>query len=718
MEIKRYWQVLWKRRLVVLSTFAVATTGALFYSANTPPVYQASVKLLLEQKDGTLSEMAQVSHLSSISRTGTPLDTQAELLRSVPILTRVISDLNLRDPQTSALLTTSEFLRNGKVTNIKGTDLLQLSYRHADPFEAKRICDAWARTFLEDNRLVNRREATNAVTFIGAQLGKTREELKRAEVAVRDYKQRHAALSPTEDARSALLTLSNLETELRQTDAAYREASARLGALRKRVGLNPAEALASTAASQEPSIQRLRQQLLEAETDPILAQGELTASNPKVQARRAQVAALRARLKQEASTVIGSRYMSQGLPQTMDPVRQGLTSDMIQAEVATLGLQSRLASLKRLTTTYQQRVNRLPETELHVTRLERTATLVAERFKTLEQNYEQAKLQEAMNIGNVRIVDTGGVPSAPDNPGLALLLLVGGVAGVLAGVAGVMFVEYLDESIKTPEEAAKALKLTSLGVIPWLKQPRAAQLAALKAPRSPAAEAYRSLRSNLRFLAADRPIQALVFTSAGAHEGKSTTVANLALSLVQSGKRVLLVDADMRRPSQHEVFSLSNKRGLSTVLCDMVALSKAVQAGPIPGLDILTSGPAPASPVELLESPRMAALLAEARTQYDMILFDAPPVIAVTDAQSLATIVDGAVLNIGINRVTRDAARQALARLKASRGWVAGMVVHGMRPDNDWAYASYNDGYFQRLDASRPPMALLEAPKPPVEDAG
>ncbi|HEY9722436.1 MAG TPA: Wzz/FepE/Etk N-terminal domain-containing protein, partial [Oscillatoriaceae cyanobacterium] len=178
MELKQYWQILWKRRWWVLLAFlaVVVVTGVVTFT--TPPVYESSSKLLLEQKDKTLSalgtDLSDISDLSSISRNGSPLDTQAELLKSVPVVMQVIKRVDLRDATTGNLIEPDDFLKHAAVETIKGTDILQISYQDTSPIMATQVADTWAQVFLEQNRLDNRMEASSAAQFISSQLDKTK----------------------------------------------------------------------------------------------------------------------------------------------------------------------------------------------------------------------------------------------------------------------------------------------------------------------------------------------------------------------------------------------------------------------------------------------------------------------------------------------------------------------------------------------------------------
>src|ERR671932_2656048 len=212
-------------------------------------------------------------------------------------------------------------------------------------------------------------------------------------------------------------------------------------------------------------------------------------------------------------------------------------------------------------------------------------------------------------------------------------------------------------------------------------------LVTLSNPRSPVAEAYRTLRTNLEFSSLDHPLRSMVVTSAGAEEGKSTTLANLAVTMAQAGKKVILVDCDLRRPSQHQIFNARNHQGITDLMRDDALLANPpLQDTPIGNLKLLTSGQLPPNPSELLGSRRMEEIIAALLTRAEMLLFDTPPIIAVTDAAVLSSKVDGVLLVIGAGKTKREHARKAKALLDKVNARLIGTVLNNVRLDSGFQY--------------------------------
>ncbi|MEF2246810.1 MULTISPECIES: CpsD/CapB family tyrosine-protein kinase [unclassified Paenibacillus] len=198
-------------------------------------------------------------------------------------------------------------------------------------------------------------------------------------------------------------------------------------------------------------------------------------------------------------------------------------------------------------------------------------------------------------------------------------------------------------------------------------------------PRSPVSESYRTLRTNLDFSSIDEKLQVLMVTSAGPGEGKSTTITNLAVTFAQSDRKVVLIDCDMRKPTTHHTFTLSNRRGASSVLSSQLNLEDVIQSTSIPNLDIITSGTIPPNPAEMIASNRMTAMLDELRQMYDIILVDTPPLLAVTDAQIAATKSDGVILVVDQGKVKKDAAARAVKNLELVKARILGVVLNNVK---------------------------------------
>jgi polysaccharide biosynthesis transport protein len=305
------------------------------------------------------------------------------------------------------------------------------------------------------------------------------------------------------------------------------------------------------------------------------------------------------------------------------------------------------------------------------------------------------------------------LPTSPIGPQVALNTLAAALAGLLAVAIIIGLFEYLDDTVKTPEELAAAVALPTLGAVARLRHGQVAQpQTGLDWSRGPEAEAYRLVRTNLEFSGLEQPFSSVLVASANPGEGKSTTLSHLALVLSQSGKRVIAVDADLRRPSLHRLFDIPNQGGLTNLLLsEMPRVSDYLQPSPIPSLWVLTSGPLPPNPSELLASPRMQALIGLLEAQADIVLFDSPALLAVTDALVLATQVSGTLLVVDSQRTRLAALTRAADLLQKSGTRLLGAVLNKVsrRSGSSLQYYNYYGSKHGRRPAGESGLAAAEA---------
>lgn len=311
-------------------------------------------------------------------------------------------------------------------------------------------------------------------------------------------------------------------------------------------------------------------------------------------------------------------------------------------------------------------------------------------------NAQLGQLQLASNLtrtGGAQLVSEAEVPIDPVSPKPLRNAILAFVVGLLLGVGLAFLRDYLDESIRTREDVERATGgrldvLTAIPVVSQWKEGDKPMLVAATDPSSPASEAYRSLRTSIQFLGLDHPIKVLQFTSAAAAEGKTTTLANLAVTFAQADRRVLVVCCDLRKPRIHEFYGLRNTVGFTSVLLGQVPLHEGVQRVPdIPGLSLLASGPPPPNPAELLGSTRVQELFVRMRDMYDIILVDSPPVLPVTDAAILAGLSDATVVVATANRTGRRDLHRTVEELAAVRAHVVGGVLNGVSSGSAYYYS-------------------------------
>ncbi len=342
-----------------------------------------------------------------------------------------------------------------------------------------------------------------------------------------------------------------------------------------------------------------------------------------------------------------------------------------------------------------------PEEQAALSRLETQRNEARIRYTDAFNKLNDLQVSQIQQSNNVQSIEPAVAPGGPIRPRVLNNTLLAAVVGGLLGLGIIFLIEYLDDTVKTPDQVMADTGLSTLGAVAQIKGEKVGDLLiAHHKPRDPISEAYRVLRTNLSFSAIDKELQDVLITSSSPGEGKSTTTANLATVLAQTGKRVIVVDADLRRPTQHKLFSVPNNHGLTTALLDQkTAVANHIQPTAIRNLSIMTSGPLPPNPAELLNSQRMTHVMSELRKEADVVLYDTPPALTVADAAILSPQVDGCILVVETGKTRRDTFVQAVQRLQKTGANIFGAVMNRLRPGRSGYYYDYYYYYYHYYGA-------------------
>lgn len=359
------------------------------------------------------------------------------------------------------------------------------------------------------------------------------------------------------------------------------------------------------------------------------------------------------------------------------------------------------------------------------TRLEASLAQYRTTYSSLLASAQQARTAEAQATNNLVVAEPAIETDEPIRPRTLTNTLLAAVIGAMLAIGAAFLIEYLDDTVKTPDDVERVSGLSTLGAIARLKDGGAArQIVAWSRTRVPESEAYRTLRTNIQFSSVDKPIKALMVTSSSPAEGKSTTAANLAVVLAQTSQRVIIVDTDLRRPVLHKVFGVPNNTGLTTALLagEATELDLHLQSTEIDTLKVLTSGPIPPNPSELLGSHKMAMLVVSLSEKADIVIFDSPPVLAVTDAAVLSRQVDGVLVVVDAGKTKEQALANAVAELQKANANVLGIALNRLDTRRGYNYYYYyyysdeenGDRRSQSPKGSAPPRIRLPWHKKPA----
>ncbi len=711
-NFQHFWLSIKRRWLPAAGVFGAVFMLTVPVALLQKPSYETAGKLLLKT-DATSSitgvgkEIREFAPLTegNVAPEVSPAKTQSEVILSDPLLERTIAALNLKDEKGKRL--TAKFIKNQlKVKNIPGTDVLTVSYKGADPHKVAAVVNKLMSAYIENNIFTNRAEAVKAGEFIAMQLPRTEATVRQAEAALREFKEKNHIVALNEESRSAVAIIQELETQSNQTQAKLADTNARFADLQKKLNMNSQAAIAGNSLNQSLGVQNVLQEFQKVEQQLAVQRSLFQEDHPKIVDLKVQEANLKALLQERLRQAGSVRQVPSGSLQIGES-KQKLNEDFVKSEVERSGLVNQLAKLSNTQATYKKRVNILPKLEQQQRELERRMAARQSTYEILLKKLQEVGVVENENMGNARILEPAEVPEEPSHLKSAMILILGAMLGILLAAATVVILEVGDTSIKTLKEARELFGYTLLGVIPSLKKKAALggrntestvpELPVRDTPRLPICEAYRMLQANLKFLTSDKALKVIVVTSSIPKEGKSKVSANLAATLAQLGHRVLLVDADMRYPSQHHIWALTNAAGLSDVIVGQAEFKVAVTEV-MANLDVLTAGVIPPNPLALLDSKRMASLIEDFSQTYDFVIIDAPPLIVAADALTLGKMTDGILLVARPGVVDSTSAAAAKESLESSGQNVLGLVVNGVSLEENGSYFYYSKEYHSEED--------------------
>ncbi|MEB3358506.1 MAG: polysaccharide biosynthesis tyrosine autokinase [Synechococcales bacterium] len=686
---RQIWRILRRRWIPIASAVGVSVALGSAAALSQQPTYEAEGTLQISSDQvanliGVLDQLGLEGEAGG--RLGSAAQTEALVLRSQTLLEDVVVALDLRNEE-GELRDPAAIARNLTVRPVGSVDALRIAYTSPDPQVAAAVVNELISQYTDRNVQENRSEAVAAREFIETQLPKVESRLETAESNLRRFKEENQIVSIEEESEAVANALDQLNSEISTQQAQLSASTGRLEFLEDQVGLSPEAAIRANAVSQTPGVQAAVEELQQVEVELATALSRFTEASPIVEELREE--------QRRLTNLLGDRLDDvDSTVTTDDPLQSGegqqdLRQALVEETARRNALQNAVDTLSQQQRQFQDRANVLPQLEQRQQELTRRLEAARVTYQTLLSRLQDIQVAENQNIGNVRVIDRASVPQQPNDSKAMLYPIAAGGMGLILGVAIALLIELLDPTIKTVKETREIFGYPLLGKIPRWQPPAPdssgtavefAEIPVLRSPFSPVSLSYRMLQTNLKFLSSDQPLRVINITSPTPGEGKSTVAANLAASLADLSHRVLLIEADMRCPRQHQIWRLGHLQGLSNVLVDETELTDAIQFVN-PHLDVLAGGILPPSPMALLDSNRMNRLLRDLGQTYDYILLDAPPLLAAPDAYILGKIADGTLLVVRPDQLHRDSATEARDGLLQSGLRVSGMVINGVAPD-------------------------------------
>ncbi|MCC6528455.1 MAG: polysaccharide biosynthesis tyrosine autokinase [Polyangiaceae bacterium] len=699
--MRKYWPT-------ALATTIIVVAGAAFYTLGQKKIYEAEASVIFNPNPPRPlgSRVEQVVDLGAGSYWNNQeyYETEYQIIQSRKVALEVVNELGLQNdraflentapgeqPQGGGTVSpedAAQTLRGRlRVVPVKDSRVAGVRLRDADPERAQRLLAAVVDVYVAQNLDSVVESTTSATDWLRGQLDKLKTDLESSEMALHDYKKDKDILSVAFNDQSNMLsaTIRQITDDLTRLHKDREEEAARLSQLNAASTDDPRR-IESGEFLKNPLLSNWRGQYETAlaERLALLAAGKgedydtVRAADKKIESAKAAIL------------------------RELENIRAAARHDVSAVNQRIAAAEQRLAKARK-------QAHELNLLEIEYDRLQRQKDNTEKLYGLVLERTKETDLAQLLRFNNIRVLDRPLMPGGPVQPRVPLNIAVGLFAGLLLGVGAAFLRGLLDRTIKVPDDLEVELGATFLGLLPVVARDGHAHAVTRKSrrrrhaaatsgvpelmvhdqPTSGMAEAARAIRTNLMFMAPDHPYRLLLVTSAGPVEGKTTVACAIAVAMAQAGQRVLLVDCDLRRPRVHRVFADANERGVTTVLMHE-ALDEALVETHVPNLSILTSGPVPPNPAELFHSDRFRRLLEELKGRFDRVVIDSPPVVAVTDATILSTLVDGTVVVARAFHTRKELARHAVRSIRDVDGKIAGTVLNAV----DFSRLEYKYSYY------------------------
>jgi polysaccharide biosynthesis transport protein len=741
-------QIIYRRWKPALTMAIAASTGMFLFMALQTPEYISETQILIDNsKTQQAASVSPGEEAMSRYYSIKDLTTEIFVLRSTPMIVKALE--TIQDQYHD--LIPAQILRNLTIYQASidkiPTDVLVISYVDEDPQRAKVVLEALGSTYVEYSLDKQRSQAINAIKFIDTQLVDAQEKVDEAGREIRQFRQVNKMVDPNISASGVEEIKQTIEQEIRQTQIAIALNNKQTKELEHQLaelGQDSETMLASSVLGEDGVYSNLATQLKEVEAEYNLGKVTFHETYYVMEDLKERRAELKKLLHERAEQVLGKSISPAVLDRLVVAAQNNINtnsptvdvetpetdtsaansninesasgtkvstdgsilgtfaSQRLQLEQEAATLQSQLKTLQVKKGEIENNFQQIPGLQQNYAELERQLELKSDAYNYLLTRKQELEITAAEETAPWRILNVPFLPNKPISPNIARSLLTSLVAGGFLGIATAFLLQKMDARIRQVEEVKELTRMPILGIIPKVDNPRA-DINVQTSRKSYSyyssfTEGMRSLAMNLRHLIKQTGhIKTVAITSSTSAEGKTTISFNLGVVLAEFGLRVLIIDADMRKPKVHKLAQLDNEIGLSdAITSEEQPWTNFVKTSEIENLDIMTSGQTSPNPIALLNSNKMQEIIEQCQAAYDYVVIDTPPIGVIADAKSLANKVDTMLFVCGIQRVNRKSVGNALDILRSSQGDLGGVIANMVDPDFDYYAYSYYDSYYNR----------------------
>jgi succinoglycan biosynthesis transport protein ExoP len=722
-----YYQMIIRKRWILLFSVLGCLAASILYMAFQPPVYMASSTFSLEPVSNKRQSFSAMDYY--LPEETRPIEYYQAMINSRQVGTSLIQAILKQDTLVSRLSIPEKKLETVVATSLslfssKYTNFVQLTARANDPNLAFTIASEATDILKNRCQEVDREEQQNAVNFIEEQKLVATTKLEEAEHALNTFREKsNLGVTSLEDG-GLTKDLVQMENQLTEIQTEKQLAEANLAAYSRRLSQIQGREDNLSASAKSPQAEAFREEIAKLETQRSQLAQSAGPEDGKVKSLERQI-------EEKKRNLINLLLKSTGKDSDEGgdgglSLWKSLQERKIAEELNVFVLENRERYYQNLIAAFKRTHPNLLENTMTLIRLTRAKSVAENLYSFLLQRGEESKIQAATGTGGISIIDRPAIPRYPVPVNTVRNLTLALMFGLGMGFGVSLVLEYIDNTFRSQEDVTTHLKIPVMGLIPdfkmaakqlkrpafkWFRKaekprkpepgkavmehPEKCLITHLK-PKDPVVESYRSLRSNMQFASVDSQRKSILVSSPNPGDGKTVTAANLGIIFSMLGQRVLIVDADLRKPKQHKMFGLKQSPGLTEALVENLAVDKVIQNCGVENLKIIASGKIPPNPAEILSSQKMTDFIEKLEGTADLVIYDSPPLAAVTDAMILVSKLHGLLLVLRHQGTNRFQAGEVLERILKAKGDVIGAVLNRMNVSAGYGYYSkyYHKGYY------------------------
>jgi len=693
----------------------VCISAAVFYALTSMDIYESETVLKISKPEGNILEAPIAPDIMDLGMDRF-IANEIEIIKSYTNRERVANALidslkESKDKKDFYLVLNHDYNIKGEIKSVpdlvklldkdvsveqkRGLDIVDITAESPSPYEAALIANSYAEQYRSLNLEVNRNQLTFVKNFLAEQKDEKQKDLNLAEDSLRNFQEKGGIVALDEQANALIDQLSQFEARMNAAKIDYMASTNVLKQYKDELKKqDPRMADYLISLSSEDYIKALQKQLAELQINKDMALAKTNSKidvSSKIKEYDQKIDDLKQKLTQKMAVIKAGIFASS--PDEVKELSQKVISETIKND----SLNIIINGLNDIVSGYEQKFDLLPKKSIELASLKRNSESLEKLYSLIEEKYQEALINEQSQPGNVLVVDKGRIPEKPAKPNRLLIVLIGIVLGSGLAFGYVLMRDYFDDTIKTPEDIQKK----NINILAWIPQvdgvgtnrSNGSEFIVAKNPNAIPSEAFRALRTRVQFSNVNiDSFKSILITSCLPREGKTFISLNLAGSFAQTGKNVLLMDCDLRKPRLHGIVGVKKNPGLVDYLFNRAKIEEVIHPAEIENMSYIFSGTIPPNPAEVLQSKAMHSFLEGMRRTFDVIIMDSPPIISVTDSEILSRIADGTILIVSADSTEIDLMTTAVGLIKNDKSPFLGVVLNNFVYKN--GYGSYYKYYY------------------------